>query len=66
MRARYSILVASCLAALLASSTLFALGHIDAIGVVASAFVLGIANGWVFEKSKTLWWSLSLDEATTN
>lgn len=41
--------------ALLASSSLFALGHFDTIGVVASSFVLGAANAWVFEKSKTLW-----------
>ncbi|MBI4673784.1 MAG: CPBP family intramembrane metalloprotease [Chloroflexi bacterium] len=41
--------------ALLASSALFALGHLDALGVVASSFVLALANAWVFEKSKTLW-----------
>lgn len=51
--------------ALLASSTIFALGHIDTAGVVAGAFVLGIANAWVFEKSKTLWAPI-LMHITTN
>lgn len=41
--------------ALLVSSTLFALGHVDSPGVIASSFVLGVANAWIFEKSKTLW-----------
>jgi len=59
-RARYNFPVA-----LLASSTLFALGHIDALGVVASSFVLALANGWVFEKSKTLWAPI-LMHITTN
>lgn len=59
-RARFNFPVA-----LLASSTLFALGHIDALGVVASSFVLALANGWVFEKSKTLWAPI-LMHITTN
>lgn len=42
-------------AALWASSILFALGHIDTLGVVASSFVLGVVNAWVYERSKTLW-----------
>lgn len=41
--------------ALLASSVLFALGHIDTLGVVASSFVLALFNAWVYERSKTLW-----------
>ncbi len=47
------------------SSLLFALGHIDTIGVVASSLVLGVANAWLFEKSKTLWAPI-LMHMTTN
>jgi len=51
--------------ALVVSSLLFALGHIDTIGVVASSLVLGVANAWLFEKSKTLWAPI-LMHITTN
>lgn len=59
-RTRYNFPVA-----LIASSLLFALGHIDTIGVVAASLVLAIANAWVFEKSKTLWAPI-LMHITTN
>lgn len=51
--------------ALLASSTLFGLAHIDSIAVVASTFILGIANAWLLEKTKTLWVPI-LMHMTTN
>lgn len=59
-RARYNFPVA-----LAASSLLFAIGHIDTVGVVASSLVLAVANAWVFEKSKTLWAPI-LMHVTTN
>ena len=59
-RGRYNFPVA-----MLASSLLFALGHIDTIGVVASSLVLGLVNAYVFEKSKTLWAPI-LMHITTN
>ncbi len=59
-RARYNFPVA-----MLASSLLFAFGHIDTIGVVASSLVLGLVNAFVFEKSKTLWTPI-LMHITTN
>ncbi len=59
-RARYNFPIA-----LLASSLLFALGHFDTIGVVASSLVLALANAYVFEKSKTLWAPI-LMHITTN
>lgn len=49
-RGRYSFPIA-----MFASSLIFGLGHFDTIGVVASSFVLALANAYVFEKSKTLW-----------
>lgn len=49
-RARFNFPVA-----MLSSAVLFALGHFDTIGVVASSFILALANAYVFEKSKTLW-----------
>jgi len=51
--------------ALLASSLLFAFGHIDTLGVVAASFVLALANAWAFEKSKSLWAPI-LMHMTTN
>ena len=41
--------------AALSSGALFALGHADSAAVVASSFVIGVANAWLFEKSKSLW-----------
>jgi hypothetical protein len=51
--------------AMLASSLMFAFGHIDTYGVVAASFVLALVNAWVFEKSKTLWAPI-LMHITTN
>lgn len=51
--------------AMFASALIFGLGHFDTIGVVASSFVLALANAYVFEKSKTLWAPI-LMHITTN
>lgn len=59
-RGRYNFPVA-----MLASSVMFAFGHIDTIGVVAASFVLALVNAWAFEKSKTLWAPI-LMHITTN
>ena len=37
------------------SGALFALGHADSAAVVAASFGIGVANAWLFDKSKTLW-----------
>ncbi|MFC1936185.1 lysostaphin resistance A-like protein [Chloroflexota bacterium] len=39
----------------LISSTFFALGHIDSAGVLASAWVMGLALALVYEQTKTMW-----------
>lgn len=49
-RARFNYPVA-----LVISSLLFALGHIDTAGVVAASFVLGVANAWALQRTRTLW-----------
>ncbi len=59
-RGRYNFPIA-----MLASALIFGLGHFDTIGVVASSFVLGLANAWAFERSKTLWAPI-LMHITTN
>lgn len=59
-RTRYNFNVA-----MVASSLLFAVGHFDTIGVVASSLVLAVANAYVLEKSKTLWAPI-LMHITTN
>ena len=43
---------------LLFSSALFALGHIDAAGVVAASFIMGLVLAAVFERSRSLWVSI--------
>jgi uncharacterized protein len=49
-RRRYSLWVA-----ILASSTLFALGHADTAAVVATSFVIGVLNAWLFERTRSIW-----------
>lgn len=41
--------------AMLVTSILFGLAHIDTAGVVASSFVFGLAAAYMFERTKTLW-----------
>jgi len=49
-RRRYSLWVA-----ILASSALFALGHADTAAVVATSFVIGVLNAWLFERTRSIW-----------
>jgi membrane protease YdiL (CAAX protease family) len=49
-RRRYSLWVA-----ILASSVLFALGHADTAAVVATSFVIGVLNAWLFERTRSIW-----------
>ena len=49
-RRRYSLWVA-----ILASSSLFALGHADTAAVVATSFVIGVLNAWLFERTRSIW-----------
>ncbi len=44
----------------LLSSTLFALGHIDTLGVVASTFFLGVLCALAYERSRSLWLSIAI------
>ena len=49
--------------ALLISSVIFALGHADSVGVVASAFVLGLLLAAVFDRGRSLWLSIAIHVA---
>jgi uncharacterized protein len=49
-RRRYSLWVA-----ILASSVLFALGHADTAAVVATSFVIGVLNAWLFDRTRSIW-----------
>jgi len=51
--------------AVLISSAIFALGHADSIGVVASSFVLGLVLAAVYDRSRSLWLSIAV-HATNN
>jgi membrane protease YdiL (CAAX protease family) len=44
----------------LLSSTFFALGHIDSLGVVASTFFLGVLCALAYERSRSLWLSIAI------
>jgi hypothetical protein len=41
--------------AVLLSSTIFALGHIDTFAVVITSFVIGVVNAWLFDRTKSIW-----------
>jgi membrane protease YdiL (CAAX protease family) len=45
--------------AALLSSLAFAIGHIDALGVVAASFVMGIVLALVYEYTRSLWVSIA-------
>jgi membrane protease YdiL (CAAX protease family) len=49
----------------LLSSVLFALAHFDSLAVVASSFVLGVANAALYERSKSIWVPIAM-HVTTN
>jgi len=49
-RRRYPVWVA-----VLVSSLLFALGHLDLAAVVATSFVIGVVNALLFERTRTIW-----------
>jgi membrane protease YdiL (CAAX protease family) len=46
--------------AVLISSAIFAAGHADSIGVVASSFVLGLLLAAVYDRSRSLWLSIAI------
>lgn len=46
--------------AVLASSAIFALGHADSIGVVASSFVLGLLLAALYDRSRSLWLTIAV------
>jgi uncharacterized protein len=50
----------------LASSFLFALGHIDSIGVVVSAFVMGIVIAIAFERTRSIWLPIVIHAVTNS
>ena len=43
-----------------ASSAIFALGHFDSVGLVASNFILGLLCAWVYERTRSLWLSIAV------
>ena len=45
---------------LLLSSSIFALGHYDSVGVVASSFFLGLLCALAFERTRSLWVSITI------
>lgn len=53
-------------AAVLISSTLFALGHADSAGVVASSFILGVLCAYAFEFTRSIWASYTLHALTNS
>jgi uncharacterized protein len=46
--------------AVLISSAIFAAGHADSVGVVASSFVLGLVLAAVYDRSRSLWLSIAV------
>ena len=51
--------------AVILSSAIFAAGHADSLGVVASSFVLGLVLAGVYDRSRSLWLSIAV-HATNN
>lgn len=52
--------------ALLVSSAIFALGHADSIGVVASSFVLGALLAAIYDRSRSLWLTIAVHAANNS
>ncbi len=47
-------------AAVTISSAVFAVGHIDALGVVAASFIMGIALALAYEYTRSLWVAIAI------
>jgi membrane protease YdiL (CAAX protease family) len=47
-------------AAVTISSLVFAIGHIDALGVVAASFIIGIALALAYEYTRSLWVAIAI------
>lgn len=52
--------------AVLISSAIFAAGHADSVGVVASSFVLGLVLAAVYDRSRSLWLSIAVHAANNS
>lgn len=50
----------------LLSSALFGLAHFDSLAVVASSFVLGVANALLYERSKSIWVPIAMHALTNS
>jgi uncharacterized protein len=50
----------------LLSSALFGLAHFDSLAVVASSFVLGVANALLYERSKSIWIPIAMHVLTNS
>jgi membrane protease YdiL (CAAX protease family) len=50
----------------LLSSALFGLAHFDSLAVVASSFVLGVANALLYERSKSIWIPIAMHILTNS
>ncbi len=60
-RARFSFWLA-----VLLSSAIFALGHADSLGVVASSFVLGLLLAAIYDRSRSLWLTIAIHAANNS
>ena len=52
--------------AVILSSAIFAAGHADSLGVVASSFVLGLVLAGVYDRSRSLWLSMAVHAANNS
>ena len=52
--------------AVIISSAIFAAGHADSLGVVASSFVLGLVLAGVYDRSRSLWLSIAVHAANNS
>jgi len=50
----------------LLSSSWFAIGHIDAVGVAVSSFIMGIVLAWAYERTKSLWLAIAIHIITNS
>jgi membrane protease YdiL (CAAX protease family) len=53
-------------ASIAASSAWFALGHIDAVGVAVSSFLMGCVIAYVYERTKSLWLAIAIHAITNS